>query len=198
MASVSAEFQNQNQNQNHLPYTPKKSYKAPLPTTPFNEDREDDPFMLFPEWQHPFSALRDDTQLYRQQFAEAERAEAMKMRQRGSPIDRKRLIKQCLHIGEYDFMRTPTRPKKRLSIEQKQQLAKSQELLRQQEQQHRDQACQVQHDQETQRLLAEYARALAPIKFDPLGCFIAPSPMKIDYSGYFMADWKGYEPMDLS
>ncbi|KAK4555128.1 hypothetical protein LTR86_007894 [Recurvomyces mirabilis] len=77
------------------------SFKAPLPTTPFDDETEDDPFMLFPEWQHPLSALRHDHPDYIKQQQEADDAEFKKPLQRGTPIDKTELILRILHRGPY-------------------------------------------------------------------------------------------------
>ncbi|TKA82954.1 hypothetical protein B0A55_01549 [Friedmanniomyces simplex] len=100
------------------PKLPKRlSFIAPVPSTPFGANENDeDAFMLFPDLQQPYSALRDDTASYRNQAFEAQEAEANKVYKHGhSPIDRKDMIQRILHLGAY---RTPNRPKRRSVLKQ--------------------------------------------------------------------------------
>ncbi|KAK0929228.1 hypothetical protein LTR29_017158 [Friedmanniomyces endolithicus] len=79
------------------------------------KESDEDAFMLFPDLQRPYSALRNDTASYRAQAFEASEAEANKVYKRGhSPIDRKDLIQRTLHLGAY---RTPGRPKRRAAVQ---------------------------------------------------------------------------------
>ncbi|KAK1811888.1 hypothetical protein LTR12_013731 [Friedmanniomyces endolithicus] len=87
---------------------PRRSFIAPVPSTPFGaKESDEDAFMLFPDLQRPYSALRNDTASYRAQAFAAQEAEANKVYKRGhSPIDRKDLVQRTLHLGAY---RTPGR-----------------------------------------------------------------------------------------
>ncbi|KAK0268724.1 hypothetical protein LTR35_015296 [Friedmanniomyces endolithicus] len=100
------------------PQTPprRRGFTAPVPSTPFGaKESDEDAFMLFPDLQRPYSALRNDTASYRAQAFAAQEAEANKVHKRGhSPIDRKDLIERTVHLGAY---RTPGRPKRRAAVQ---------------------------------------------------------------------------------
>ena len=110
------------------PRTPTKarvSFTALQPTTPFNKDTDEDPWELFPEWQHPNSAMRQDNPSYQQEFTAAKAAETA--RAEGGPRFNEPLTLEekqhqallCHRQGPYECLRTPTRPKRqRASIPQ--------------------------------------------------------------------------------
>lgn len=99
------------------PCTPRKavSFAAPLPTTPFNQETENDPWEFFPEWQYPNSAMRDDTKSYDEEYRAALLAERNKARTYGSPLPlakKQELAQLSLRCGPFEAFRTPTRPRR--------------------------------------------------------------------------------------
>jgi len=114
-----------------LPITPTKkparrkaSRIAPFPTSPFNEDKEGkcdiDPWELFPEFQHPNSALRDDSESYKQQAQEqweAQQQHDMFARRHRSPLNveqKKDMMLQGNRYGPYEFMMPTPRLERRV------------------------------------------------------------------------------------
>ena len=51
---------------------------VPVPSIPFNEETDIDPYMLFPEKQWPFSALKEDSRRYREEKEAALEAKAQR------------------------------------------------------------------------------------------------------------------------
>jgi len=105
-----------------VPATPKKpSFKAILPSTPFDEQNEDDPFDLFPEWCGPYSALRSDTTVYREQERNVKEFISKRPNLRhDTPLPlgvRQEMIHRCLRMG---FFASPTK-----AARKRQQKAKS-------------------------------------------------------------------------
>ncbi|TKA32508.1 hypothetical protein B0A50_01616 [Salinomyces thailandicus] len=106
------------------PSTPRKAvgFRAPQPTTPFDETRDDDPWELFPELDYPNSALRDDTRSYQAQIVAAlvaEKAMAKNERRPNSTIDlaaRQELAQRRLRCGPFEYLRIPTRPRGQASV----------------------------------------------------------------------------------
>ncbi|RMZ25610.1 hypothetical protein D0859_10331 [Hortaea werneckii] len=91
------------------------SFAALLPTTPFNQEIENDPWEFFPEWQYPNSAMRDDTKSYDEEYRAALLAERNKARTYGSPLPlakKQELAQLSLRCGPFEAFRTPTRPRR--------------------------------------------------------------------------------------
>ena len=94
----------------------------PVPTSPFDEVNETDAFMLFPELQHPYSALREGHPAYNVAMETVKAAEERasynnyRARDRGSPVDRKDMVLRALQQGPYESWRTPSRRKKHSAL----------------------------------------------------------------------------------
>ena len=87
---------------NHIKH--KSGWKPPRPSTPFNEDTDLDPFMLFPERQWPYSALKDNSIRYNEEAKAALEAKEMRYRaRRGSMTtdDWKEMIHITYGLGKF-------------------------------------------------------------------------------------------------
>ena len=82
---------------------------------PFDEERDLDPWMLFPNLQCPNSALKNDSAEYIQQLSEAHEAKEQRYRARGSPLsvdELKDMVHMTFNLGKYatPSRRMPTTP----------------------------------------------------------------------------------------
>ncbi len=87
--------------------TPERKVKRR--SIPFDEDRDLDPWMLFPNLQWPHSALKNDSAEYINQAREANEAREQRYRVRGSPLsaaELKDLVQMNYSLGKYA---TPTK-----------------------------------------------------------------------------------------
>ena len=78
---------------------------VPVPSIPFNDDTDIDPYMLFPEKQWPFSALKEDSRRYREEKEAALEAKAQTwfIRPGGKMTveDWKDMIQSTYGLGKY-------------------------------------------------------------------------------------------------
>ncbi|KAK5171831.1 uncharacterized protein LTR77_003467 [Saxophila tyrrhenica] len=95
-----------------LPPPPLKrsGFQAPRPSLPFNEDVEDDPFMLFPEWQHPFSPLKNDSARYIAEQAAVERSQQLRLKARRGSMTVDNIKRMVLWHHQLACSRTTTTP----------------------------------------------------------------------------------------
>ncbi len=87
-------------------------FTAPKPSRPFNEELEDDPFLFYPEWQEPFSPLRNDSERYMEERrrVEGEKAHSLNRRRGSMSVDNIKAWIQW-HNGLGMATRTSTTPK---------------------------------------------------------------------------------------
>jgi hypothetical protein len=88
---------------------PKPGWKPPRASTPFNDDTDVDPFMLFPEHQWPYSPLKGESIRYKEEARAAQEAKETGYRAwRGSMTtdDLKEMIHITYGLGKF---KTPER-----------------------------------------------------------------------------------------